>query len=193
MPIHPSFNLEACGFRGWPVGRQAIRFPIKLPFRYEAGDDSGSGETVNISSRGVLLNTDGALILQARIELYIKWPVLLDNSTGLSLIVSGIVVRIEQRRAVVAIENHEFRTCVRPLLERFPKTQRANGPLQYPRLKLTRQWASPAGVDHEFGNIQRRKNERNEARWEGVFEAKFANPAYYDFRLPSHSSPNAGP
>jgi hypothetical protein len=212
MPIHASFALEARGSRDWPIGprknrrdpdggRHAIRFPIKLPFNYQAGEDAGSGETVNFSSRGVLLRTDGALILRARIELYIKWPVLLDKSIGLRLIVSGIIVRVEQGRAAVAIESHEFRTCVGPPLASCSETPRANSHCEYPRPKLARQWTSasqrpgaPAGVDRGiFANLQRRKNEPHEARWEQVFEEKFADPNYYNFRLPSQSSPKAGP
>jgi PilZ domain len=123
MLIHSSLALQGSGSRDWliprrkegrePNGhRQAIRFPIKLSARYQAGVESGWGEIVNISSKGALFTTDRALALNACVEVYIKWPLLLHDSVQLSLIASGTVTRIEPGRAAFGIEKYEFRTCV---------------------------------------------------------------------------------
>lgn len=66
---------------------------------------------MNISSRSALFTTDLDLALDASFEVFIKGPVLLDNSVQLRLIASGRIIRIGPGQAVLAIEKHEFRTC----------------------------------------------------------------------------------
>jgi hypothetical protein len=151
---------------------------------------------VNISSRGALFTTDRDLALGAGVEVYIKWPVLLDHSVPLCLIASGNVVRSEPGQAVLAIERYEFRTSG-PLF--FQRSQPRHMPV---RAELARQIPS----DYRIANLptplpltrgpetsntsQRRKAEINDARWERVFQEKFADPEYYSFRWLSHSSPS---
>lgn len=236
MLIHTSLVLQGSGSRDWKIRprknrgelygrRQAIRFPIRLPVRYQAGGESGWGEIVNISSRRALFTTDRDLALDACVEMYIKWPVLLDNSVQLSLIASGTIVRIETGRAALAIEKYEFRTCVPSFFQRsqpwqmpghaapaqqspsesrmahlqvrHPGTSGAAGRLECPERELTGECAllqrrpgRRAGVGREISNGSHgRKGEINDARWERVFQEKFADPEYYSFRLLSHSSP----
>ncbi|MGA3039457.1 MAG: hypothetical protein ABSF54_01555 [Bryobacteraceae bacterium] len=159
--------------------RHALRFPIKLPVRYQAGGECGWGEIVNIGSRGALFTTDRALALHACVEVYVEWPVLLHNSIQLSLIVSGVIVRVEPGRAVLAIEKYRFRTCASAFFHRtlpLPLPGRASSAPQSPTKSHTL--------------LHRRPNaEASDARWERVFQERFADPDYYSFRLFRHTSP----
>jgi len=47
------------------------------------------------------------------VELSISWPVLLDESCPMRLIVFGRVLRCTSRKAVCSIEKYEFRTQAR--------------------------------------------------------------------------------
>jgi hypothetical protein len=223
IPIHTSLALQGSDSRDWSIRprtkcedsgdyRQAIRFPIKLPARYQAGGKSGWGEILNISSRGALLKTDRALVLDASVEVYIKWPVLLHNSVQLSLIVSGTIVRTEPGRAALKIERYEFRTCARSFFQRSrlmvvpgPRGVRATGPNRTPDgpvartasrgVRSSRPARMPASKragecpDEILKDSHPRKGDLDNARWERVFQEKFADPAYYSTRWLSHSSP----
>jgi len=238
--IDISLALQGSDSRDWsmrprkncrePAGcRQAIRFPIKLPVRYRAGGEFGWGETVNISSRCVLFTTDRALALNAFVEVYIKWPVLLHNSVYLSLIASGTIILVEPGQVTLAIEKYEFRTCVpsffqcsqswqlpgraapaqqtpskfqmAPLRVPYPRTPDADDRLECPPRKLMgectllqRRPSRWAGTRREISkNSHQRKVEANNAYWERVFQEKFADSEYYNFRLPPHSSPKFDP
>jgi len=129
MLIHTSLALQGSDSRDWskpprknrgdPYGcRQAIRFPINLPVRYQAGGQSGRGELVNISKRGALFTIDRALASGTYVEVYIMWPALFNNSIQLSLIVAGTIKRVEPGRAALAIDKYEFRTCASSLFQR---------------------------------------------------------------------------
>lgn len=94
--------------------RASVRFGIRRSLYYRAFDtgrpQSGSGETVNISSKGVLIQCDKAPSAGQKIELSIDWPVALENRTPLQLVIVGVVVRAGRDHAAVAIDRYEFRT-----------------------------------------------------------------------------------
>lgn len=95
--------------------RAADRFPIEREVRYrvlskKSGDDAGTGKTVNISSTGVLFTTDKLLIPGRRLEVSINWPAQLNNKCALKLVAKGRIVRFEQGRAAMEIQQYEFRT-----------------------------------------------------------------------------------
>jgi hypothetical protein len=73
--------------------------------------DCGTGTTVDVSSGGLLLETDRELSTGLMIELSIVWPVLLYNVAPLQLVVAGRVVRAQGRRVAVRMVQHEFRTA----------------------------------------------------------------------------------
>ena len=122
MLIHTSLALRGSDSRDWSRPRQnwrdifgcmeAVCFPIKLPVRYQVGGESGWGKTQNISSARVLFTTDRALLVDARAEVYIKWPILLHNEVPISLIASGSIILAGLGQAALAIEKYEFRTCI---------------------------------------------------------------------------------
>jgi hypothetical protein len=95
--------------------RAADRFPIEREVRFRviskrAGDDGGVGQTINISSSGVLFTTDRTLIPGRRLELSINWPAQLNNKCALKLVARGRVVRFEPGKAAIEIQQYEFRT-----------------------------------------------------------------------------------
>jgi hypothetical protein len=96
--------------------RAADRFPIEREVRFKvmskkSGDEAGVGRTVNISSTGILFTTDKLLIPGRRLELSVNWPAQLNDKCSLKLVARGRVVRFEQGRAAMEIQQYEFRTC----------------------------------------------------------------------------------
>ena len=95
--------------------RQSDRFPIEREVRYKVlskrnGEDSGDGKTINISSSGVLFSVDHMVLPGRRMELAISWPAQLNNKCALRLVARGRVVRFENGRAALEIQQYEFRT-----------------------------------------------------------------------------------
>jgi hypothetical protein len=94
--------------------RRSDRFPIRRDLRYKvmsrAHGGAGAGETVNMSSGGVLFTTELPLIPGKLVEIAISWPAQLDQKTALKLTARGRVVRSESGLAAVRIEQYEFRT-----------------------------------------------------------------------------------
>jgi hypothetical protein len=74
------------------------------------GLEQGGGTTINMSSGGVLFDTDQVLLPGKRVEMAISWPAQLDNKCSLKLVARGRVVRFEPGRAAVEIQQYEFRT-----------------------------------------------------------------------------------
>jgi hypothetical protein len=95
--------------------RHSDRFPIEREVRYRvlnkrSGEETGDGRTINISSSGVLFTAEQILLPGRRVELSISWPAQLNNKCALKLVARGRVVRFEQGRAAIEIQQYEFRT-----------------------------------------------------------------------------------
>jgi len=72
--------------------------------------ETGVGRTLNISSGGVWFSTESMLTSGMPIEISMNWPVLLNDSCPMKLMIYGCVVRSNEKGAAVAIERYEFRT-----------------------------------------------------------------------------------
>ena len=72
--------------------------------------ETGVGKTLNISSGGVWFTTENMLTSGMPVELSMSWPVLLNDSCPMKLMIYGCVVRSNGKGAAVAIERYEFRT-----------------------------------------------------------------------------------
>ena len=72
--------------------------------------ETGVGLTLNISSGGVWFSTESMLTSGMPVELSMNWPVLLNDSCPMKLMIYGCVVRSNEKGAAVAIERYEFRT-----------------------------------------------------------------------------------
>ena len=91
------------------------RFQIEQDVRYKMlyGQriaETGTGKTRNISSGGVWFSTENMLTTGMPVELSMNWPVLLNDSCPMKLMIYGCVVRSNDKGAAVAIERYEFRT-----------------------------------------------------------------------------------
>ena len=71
----------------------------------------GYGRTKNVSSGGILVETQNRLKIGRPIELSIQWPCLLSDSVRLKLVVRGNIVRNDANFIAVRITWHEFRTA----------------------------------------------------------------------------------
>lgn len=92
--------------------RKHARYPILLKLSYRllhglAVDDVG--ETINLSSGGVLFAAGQALPADAEIVVVINWPVMLDE-VALNFKARGKVVRSDKNGIAVVFVSHEFRT-----------------------------------------------------------------------------------
>src|SRR3982751_2827267 len=72
--------------------------------------ETGVGRTMNISSGGVWFTTETMLTSGMPIEVSMTWPVLLNDSCPMKLMIYGCVVRSNEKGCAVAIERYEFRT-----------------------------------------------------------------------------------
>ena len=95
--------------------RTKRRFQIDQEVRYKMlyGQriaETGMGRTMNISSGGVWFSTENMLTSGMPVELSMNWPVLLNDSCPMKLMIYGCVVRSNEKGAAVAIERYEFRT-----------------------------------------------------------------------------------
>jgi len=95
--------------------RMKRRFNIEQDVRYKMlyGQriaETGSGKTANISSGGVWFTTESMLTIGMPVEISMNWPVLLNDSCPMKLMIYGCVVRSNEKGAAVAIERYEFRT-----------------------------------------------------------------------------------
>jgi PilZ domain len=97
--------------------RVKSRYPVELNVRYQIlGADStvaGVGQTVNMSSRGMLLAGAWNVPEGTRMKLFVEWPSLLNGTTPLQLITVGTVVRATPAGISVVFESYQFRTMSR--------------------------------------------------------------------------------
>jgi hypothetical protein len=95
--------------------RSKSRFPLRLTVRYRTLSEGpslvGVGETVNVSSRGLLIASNQAQVRAgARLQLMVDWPFLLHGITPLQLIVSCRVTRCLPEEFAVRLDQYLFRT-----------------------------------------------------------------------------------
>jgi hypothetical protein len=110
-----SYEDKAFSGRADREKRTKRRFQIDQEVRYKMlyGQriaETGVGRTMNVSSGGVWFSTENMLTSGMPVELSMNWPVLLNESCPMKLMIYGCVVRSNERGAAVAIERYEFRT-----------------------------------------------------------------------------------
>jgi hypothetical protein len=91
------------------------RFPLQEELRYRLLQSktlqvSGSGQTLNIGSGGILFTTEDKLPIGRLVELSVNWPARLGGTCPLKFVAIGRVIRSEADRAAVRIERYEFKT-----------------------------------------------------------------------------------
>jgi hypothetical protein len=96
--------------------RSSDRFPIERKVRFKIlsnrkhPDELGAGQTVNMSSTGLLFTSDLVLMPGRKMEVSISWPAQLNSKTPLQLVTRGTVVRSEDSTIALEIQKHEFHT-----------------------------------------------------------------------------------
>ena len=104
-----------------PGGRQCRLYPICLELEYSFSVGMfnrymGRGRTIEISSSGLLFESDRPLSAGLPMELRVEWPGLLDGRIPLNLILHVTILGAEGPRAVARISAYEFRTSAKRLL-----------------------------------------------------------------------------
>jgi hypothetical protein len=105
----------------WSTPREAVerrasdRFPIVRGVRYKvlgskSASEVGAGQTINISSTGVLFSASKPVMLGETLELSISWPVRLNGQCRLKLVVWGKVVWCHETLVAIEIKKSEFHT-----------------------------------------------------------------------------------
>jgi hypothetical protein len=95
--------------------RAKRRYPIDLPAEYKIVKNylvigKGSGKSLDLSSKGIAFAPAEPLKIGSYLELSVSWPVLLNQSCPLKLVVSGRVVRSDARGTAMRLDRYEFRT-----------------------------------------------------------------------------------
>ena len=102
------------------------RYPVSVDVSYVFGSAGSElqvthGRTINLSSGGVLFETEGVVPVNARIELSISWPSWAPHQIPLELCVAGETIRVEGRLVALKFDQSIFRTAI------TPKTGEING------------------------------------------------------------------
>ena len=95
--------------------RQTSRFPLQQEIRYRLVQSRttaarGVGQTLDISSGGILFTTAERLPAGRMVEVAMNWPALLNGTCALQFVARGRVVRSDGKTAAVRIQRYEFRT-----------------------------------------------------------------------------------
>ena len=90
------------------------RYEIELPLRFwvrraKGLTVQGIGKTCNLSSGGVLFETDRPVVPGELVKLAVEWPALLDGVHQMILILEGRIIRSEFRGSALRIAVTEFR------------------------------------------------------------------------------------
>ena len=102
--------------------RTTGRFPLENALRYrfvaiKNSGQAGTGQTLNMSSGGMLLKVETPLPVGQQIEVSVDWPAQLNEHCGLKLVALGKVVRSSPEETAVSIDKYDFRTRATKALE----------------------------------------------------------------------------
>jgi hypothetical protein len=104
--------------------RAKSRYPLRLNVRYQTletvGRIGGVGQTLNLSSGGVLIHCTSTIREGARVRVVFEWPSLLNGAIPLQLVTIGTVVRRQGAALAIAFEGYQFRTAGRANVATMP-------------------------------------------------------------------------
>ena len=94
--------------------RMKVRYPLELTVQYQTMGLqiplSGSGQTLNLSSSGMLITTEHELPEGCHLKVTVEWPTLLNGKTALQLVTTGKVVRKQNAALGITFDHYQFRT-----------------------------------------------------------------------------------
>ena len=102
--------------RNWTTERRAARrYPIVIEVEYKLLEngktvDQGRGRTRNLSSCGILLESDRKLAVGSEIEAFLAWPARLGGRVNLTLWIQGRIMRAGDNCVAISIRKSDFRT-----------------------------------------------------------------------------------
>ena len=108
--------------------RKSKRFPVQQGIQYRVIDHwdgklTGAGLTLDMSGSGIRFSIQDGIPLGRIVEVSVDWPVRLDGTCPLKVIVVGRVVRSEPSWAALSILQYEFRTKGSGLGQRAARPQ----------------------------------------------------------------------
>jgi hypothetical protein len=99
--------------------RSKARYPVKLTVRYRtvgrAQSVNGVGQTLNMSSGGLLVSAEEEVRAGQRLEVNVEWPLMLNGTVPLQLVAHGKVVRCGGSVFAISFVQYQFRTMGRVL------------------------------------------------------------------------------
>jgi hypothetical protein len=96
--------------------RNRLRFSLRLAVKCRRTglrfvlDKTSVGESLNISSKGLLFTTSETFLPGQLVEAVIDWPMRLHGGVQLRLVVEGAVLRTARNYTVMRVEKYQFRT-----------------------------------------------------------------------------------
>ena len=93
--------------------RQHRRYAMRLPATFKTKGFTEPAHTVDLSARGVSIESDRVLRVGTSVEIAVDWPVLFDGRTRLKLVYAGRVARAASRTIALAGYRPEFRIAGR--------------------------------------------------------------------------------
>jgi hypothetical protein len=93
--------------------RTAERVRIECALRYEIYSHRiqiGEGHTIDMSAGGIAFTTQSVLPEHAKVTVYVRWPVRLEENVPVELRAVGRLVRVESKKAAMQVEETTFRS-----------------------------------------------------------------------------------
>lgn len=110
------------------------RYPLRMNVRYCSMDKrrtrSGIGWIVNMSSGGVLIAAMDILAPGTPVRASLDWPIPLDETIPLQMVITGTVVRSDAFGFALELENYRFHT-----MSRSPSSSRQPDQVSRERLR----------------------------------------------------------
>ena len=134
--------MDSKAYWGKPAGdgdaiggdrRQNRRYQLQLDLKWKLIRrrrvlDTGTGQTVDVSSGGICFDAGRHLPEGLNVELSISWAVLLHNVAPMQLVATGKIVRCNGRQVAIQTTQHEFRTAGISTEQRNAQPGNSNGP-----------------------------------------------------------------
>ena len=111
--------MEASSNRTIIERRSKARYPVQLTVRYRTVGRvqhvNGVGQTLNMSSGGLLVSAQHDISTGLRLEVNVEWPLLLNGTVPIQLVAHGKVVRSGSSMFAISFAQYQFRTMGRIL------------------------------------------------------------------------------
>jgi len=110
--MRPSQQYLATGLSAMEDRRAQSRYPVKLELRCKpvGSEATWLGKTADMSSNGVRFSIGRELAIGVTVELRVKWPTTLSETSPLELVLKGRVIRCDGNGMVIQTHHYAFGT-----------------------------------------------------------------------------------